>query len=153
MGICMLVRKKLRRGFSELVIILALVAIVIPIVMVVQGWLSSRAGSLENMNVIQPLSGYLVSRSYTNGEEVITIGIRNQGQTSYNVIKFKAILANGTVVEAREASGGGQVTLNPSSEKILVITVTTGATRVRGLIIVASEVATNKQIEIPINLG
>lgn len=149
----MLVRKKLRRGISELVIILALVAIVIPIVMVVQGWLSSRAGSLENMNVIQPLSGYLVSRSYTNGEEVITIGIRNQGQTSYNVIKFKAILANGTVVEAREASGGGQVILNPSSEKILVITVTTGATRVRGLIIVASEVATNKQIEIPINLG
>ncbi|MEM0066682.1 MAG: hypothetical protein QXH88_07160, partial [Sulfolobales archaeon] len=132
MGICMLVRKKLRRGISELVIILALVAIVIPIVMVVQGWLSSRAGSLENMNVIQPLSGYLVSRSYTNGEEVITIGIRNQGQTSYNVIKFKAILANGTVVEAREASGGGQVILNPSSEKILVITVTTGATRVRG---------------------
>ncbi|MEM1795352.1 MAG: hypothetical protein QW271_02755 [Sulfolobales archaeon] len=153
MGICMLVRKKLRRGISELVIILALVAIVIPIVMVVQGWLSSRAGSLENMNVIQPLSGYLVSRSYTNGEEVITIGIRNQGQTSYNVTKFKAILANGAVVDAREASGGGQVILNPSSEKILVITVTTGATRVRGLIIVASEVATNKQIEIPINLG
>ncbi|MEM2006395.1 MAG: hypothetical protein QXG17_02305 [Sulfolobales archaeon] len=149
----MLVRKKLRRGISELVIILALVAIVIPIVMVVQGWLSSRAGSLENMNIVQPLSGYLVSRTYTNGEEVITVGLRNQGQTSYKVTEFKAILTNGTVVEARNALSNEQVTLEPGSEKIFVIAVSSGTTRVRGLIVVASEVATNKQIEIPINLG
>ncbi|MEM1930623.1 MAG: hypothetical protein QXZ60_00915 [Sulfolobales archaeon] len=149
----MLVRKKLKKGVSELVIILALVAIVIPIVMLIQGWLSSRVGSLESVNLVQPLSGYLISRSYANGEEVITVGIRNQGQTSYNVVKFKAILANGTVVEAREASSSGQVTLSPGSEKVLVVTITTGATRVRGLIVVASEIATNKQVEVPIILG
>lgn len=153
MGNKMPVGKKLSRGISELVIILALVAIVIPVVMVVQGWLSSKAGSLENMNVVQPLSGYLVSRTYANGEEFVTFGLRNQGQTSYDVVKFKAILTNGSVVEARETSGSTQTTLKPGGEKVFVVMVTTGPVRVKGIVVVATEVATNKQIEVPINLG
>lgn len=153
MGNSVPVCKKLRRGISELVIILALIAIVIPVVMVVQGWLSSKAGNLENMNIVQPLSGYLVSRTYANGEEFITFGLRNQGQTSYDIVKFKAILTNGTVVEARETSGSTQTTLKPGSEKVFVVMAVTGSTRVKGMIVVATEVATNKQIEVPINLG
>lgn len=146
-------KKRVKRGVSELVIILALVAIVIPIVMVVQGWLSSRAGSLENMNVVQPLSGYLVSRTYTGSVEFITLGLRNQGQTSYNITRLRAILTSGVVTDATENSGNLRTLLNPGSEKIFVISVTTGSARVRSIIVIATEVTTNRQIEVPINLG
>ncbi|MCX8208222.1 MAG: hypothetical protein N3G79_01035 [Sulfolobales archaeon] len=147
--------RRVRKGVSELVIVLALVAIVIPIVMMLQSWLSSRVGNLENVNVVQPLSGYLVSRSYADGREFITIGLRNQGQTTYMIQDFRAILDNGTVV------GGTSISvrdisnreIKPGSDRVLTIVVTTGSARVRGVVVVTSEVTTNRLLEVVVNLG
>lgn len=146
-------RRKLRKGISELVIILALIAIVVPIVMVVQGWLSSKAGSLDSVNVVRPLSGYLVSRTYTNGREVITIGIKNQDQTAYNITEFKAILTDGRIVNAQQTTGTTKNVIEPGSEKVFVVTVDAGSTRVKSIIVTAAEVATNKLVELPVNVG
>ncbi|MCX8184592.1 MAG: hypothetical protein RMI56_06955 [Sulfolobales archaeon] len=148
--------RRARRGISELVIILALVAVVIPIVMMLQGWLSSRVGNLENVDIVQSLSGYLISRSYTDGREVVTIGLRNQGQTTYAIQDFRALLANGTVVggsfiTVREASSGREI--KPGSDRVFTIVVTTGTTRVKGIVVTASEAATNKQVEVLVSLG
>ncbi len=152
MGTDMAVERGLRRGVSELVIVLALIAIIIPIVMVLQGWLSSRAGSLEGINVIQPLSGYVISRTYTDGREVITIGLRNQGQTSYEVKGFKAVLVNGSVRDVEWSSSTAGTVLEPGSERVFVITVSSGSTRVKSIVVTASEIATGKRVETSINL-
>lgn len=149
----MSVGKSPGRGISELVVILALIAIVIPVVMVVQGWLSGKAGNLDSMNIIQPISGYLVSRTYADGKEFITFGLRNQGQTTYHIKSFRAILTDGAVVEAQETPHGDGATLEPGSERVFVVVVATGPARVKGMIVAATEVATNRQIEVPINLG
>ena len=148
----MAAKRGLRRGVSELVIVLALIAIIIPIVMVLQGWLSSRAGSLESISVVQPLSGYLVSRTYTSSGEVVTIGLRNQGRTPFSIGGFKAVLANGSVVDVRVPGNETSVALEPGSERVFVVTVASGPSRVKSIVVIATDTSTGRLIETPVNL-
>jgi archaellum component FlaF (FlaF/FlaG flagellin family) len=148
----MMSKKPLRRGVSELVIILALIAIIIPTIMAVQGWLSRNVGGLERVNTMPPLTGYVISRAYSGTSEIITIGLRNQGQETYNLSEFKAVLADGTIVSADEKTGSTTKVLNPGEERIYTLTVNSATSKVKSIIIVAKEANSKRTLEVPINL-
>lgn len=149
----MVVRRKFRRGLSELIIVLALIAIVIPIVMALQGWLSSKAANLEALSVVQPLSGYVVSRDFVSNTEIITISLRNQGRTPYNITNFRAVLSDGSIGDAVETRGDFNRILEPGTERVYIIKVSVNTPmRVRSLIVTAVDTASNKPVEISINL-
>lgn len=147
----MVSKKLLRRGISELVIILALIAIIIPTIMAVQGWLSRSVGGLERVNTIPPITGYVISRTSSENSEVITIGVRNQGRETYNLTGFKAVLTNGTIKIANEQSNAKK-TLDPGEERIYVLSVPSANLKVKSIVITAEEVSSKRTLEISINI-
>jgi len=148
-------RRSAARGVSELVVILALIAVVVPLILVLQSWLSSRAGALESVTVVQPLVGYLVGRTYSGGSEVITFGIRNQARDTFTIASnaVRAVLSNGSVVSATLVPSQS-VTISPGSEVVLTARVTTGSATVRTVaLIVATTDSTGKKVELTVNVG
>ena len=148
-------RRSAARGVSELVVILALIAVVVPLILVLQSWLSSRAGALESVTVVQPLVGYLVGRTYSGGSEVITFGIRNQARNTFTIASnaVRAVLSNGSVVSATLVPSQS-VTISPGSEVVLTARVTTGSATVRTVaLIVATTDSTGKKVELTVNVG
>jgi len=140
---------------SELVVILALIAVVVPLILVLQSWLSSRAGALESVTVVQPLVGYLVGRTYSGGSEVITFGIRNQARDTFTIASnaVRAVLSNGSVVSATLVPSQS-VTISPGSEVVLTARVTTGSATVRTVaLIVATTDSTGRKVELTVNVG
>lgn len=148
-------RRSAKRGVSELVVILALIAIVVPLIIVLQNWLSSRAGALESVTVVQPLVGYLVGRTYSGGNETITFGIRNQARDTFTIASnaIRAVLSDGNVVNASLILPRS-VTISPGSEVVLTVKVATGSANVRtvALIVTATD-STGRRVELSINIG
>lgn len=141
-------KKLLRRGVSELVIILALIAIIIPTIMAIQSWLLRNVGGLERVNTMPPITGYVISRTYSGNSEVITIGVRNQGRETYNLSGFKAVLADGSVAPANEMSSTTK-TLSPGEEKVYVLST---SPNVKSIIVIAKEASSGRTLEVSINL-
>jgi len=151
-------RRPTTRGVSELVIILALIAVIVPLIMVLQSWLSSRAGALESVTVVQPLVGYLVRRTYSgDNTEVITFGIRNQARDTFTITSVRAVLSNGSVVNAYIASpttSPQSVSISPGDEVVITVRVNTGSANVRTTaLVVAATDSTNRRVELTINVG
>ena len=147
-------RRPTTRGVSELVIILALIAVVVPLIMVLQSWLSSRAGALESVTVVQPLVGYLVRRTYSgDNTEVITFGVRNQARDTFTITSVRAVLSNGNVVDAYITSPQS-VSISPGDEVVITVRVNTGSANVRTTaLVVAATDSTNRRVELTINVG
>jgi len=151
-------RRPTTRGVSELVIILALIAVVVPLIMVLQSWLSSRAGALESVTVVQPLVGYLVGRNYSgNNAEVITVGIRNQARDTFTIASVRAVLSNGSVVGASVISPTTPpqtISISPGGEIAITVRVNTGFANVRTTaLVVSAKDSTNRIVELTINIG
>ncbi len=147
----MVSKKLLRRGVSELVIILALIAIIIPTIMAVQGWLSRNVGGLERVNTIPPITGYVISRTSSENSEVITIGVKNQGRERYNLTEFRAVLTDGAIATVNERSGTTRI-LGPGEERIYVLSVSSAKLKVKSIVITAEEVSSKRIFEISINI-
>jgi hypothetical protein len=149
-------RRSAVRGVSELVVILALIAVVVPLILVLQSWLSSRASTLESVTVVQPLTGYLVGRTYGGGTEVLTFGVRNQARDTFTIANngIRAVLSNGSVVSATVVSPTPPISIPPGSEVVITARVGTVSALVRTIAIVISATdSTNRRVELTISLS
>ncbi|MCC6047292.1 MAG: hypothetical protein LM571_03790 [Desulfurococcaceae archaeon] len=149
-------RRSAVRGVSELVVILALIAVVVPLILVLQSWLSSRASTLESVTVVQPLTGYLVGRTYSGGTEVLTFGVRNQARDTFTIANngIRAVLSNGSVVSATVVSPTPPISIPPGSEVVITARVGTVSASVRTIAIVISATdSTNRRVELTISLS
>lgn len=146
--------RRLRGGISELVIILALIAVVIPVVMIVQSWLSRNASGLDRVSAMPSLVGYIISRARSGDTEILTVGIRNQDQAAFEVTGFRAIVSDGSVRSATERSGNLGTVLSPGEEKVFVISVNnlSSSIRVRGIVVISRESSSGRIVETLINV-
>ena len=148
-------RRSAARGVSELVVILALVAVVVPLILVLQNWLSSRASTLESVTVVQPLVGYLIGRTYSGGNEVLTFGVRNQARDTFTINTVRAVLSNGSVANTvTVVSPTLPATISPGSEIVITARVGTVPTSVRTTaIIVSATDSAGRSVELTISLS
>ena len=119
--------RKLRKGVSDLVIILALVAIAIPIMLTVQHWLSSQTGRVTSYVTIPSLYATVLSKSKTDTVQTIVVKIENKGSETYSVEvnKISVVLSNGTVINANGQILAGSKTLAPGSSTVILVKVNT----------------------------
>ncbi len=119
----------LRTGVSDLVVILALVAIAIPVALALQGWLGAQASRINSYTAAPQVSGVIISKSYTSSEgQVFVIKLKDTGTYNYSLtgITARAILANGSVINAASVSVASQTTtLQPGTSVTLSIVVKT----------------------------
>ena len=122
-----LFKKKLRKGVSDLVIILALVAIAIPIMLTVQHWLSSQTGRVTSYVTIPSLYATVLSKTKTDSVQTIVVKIENKGSETYIIEKDKisVVLSNGTVIDINGEILAGSQTLAPGSSTVILVKVNT----------------------------
>jgi len=93
-----------RKGVSDLVVILTLIAISIPVAMAVQNWLGAQASRMNSYVATPELQGVLISKSSSSGETVFILKIKNTGDKNYQIsdssVNASVILKNGSVVNA-----------------------------------------------------
>ncbi len=98
------IRLNNKKGVSDLVVILTLIAISIPVAMAVQNWLGAQASRMNSYVATPELQGVLISKSSSNGETVFIVKIKNTGDRNYQIsdssINASVILKNGNVVNA-----------------------------------------------------
>ncbi len=118
------IKKFLRRGVSDLVVILALVAIAIPVMITVQQWLSSQTGKVTSYVSIPSLYATVLSRSKTETSQAVTIKIENKGGDTYVLSnQAKVIFSNGTTVTVQATVIAGDQTIAPGSSSVVLIKV------------------------------
>ncbi len=118
----------LRTGVSDLVVILALVAIAIPVALALQGWLGAQASRINSYTAAPQVSGVIISKSYTSEGQVFVIKLKDTGTYNYSLtgITARAILANGSVINAASVSVASQTTtLQPGTSVTLSVVVKT----------------------------
>ena len=121
--------RKLRKGVSDLVIILALVAIAIPIMLTVQHWLSSQTGRVASYVTIPSLYATVLSKSKTDTMQSVVIKIENKGSETYTieVNRISVVLSNGAVINVSGQILAGSQTLAPGSSSIILVKVNTAS--------------------------
>ncbi|MEM4519109.1 MAG: hypothetical protein QXD94_01550, partial [Sulfolobales archaeon] len=60
-------KNTVKRGVSDLIIVLALISVAIPVTLAVQHWLSSQVGKATTYSVTPKISANLISIDYRNG--------------------------------------------------------------------------------------
>ncbi len=120
-------RFKVRRGVSDLVVVLTLIAISIPVAMALQNWLGAQASRMNSYVTSPKLQGVVVGKSSGEGYSVIIVKVKNSGDVTYNLSKanISVILKDGTVVSGRNGSVkvsiAGPLELQPGRSTILSI--------------------------------
>lgn len=147
-------RKILRKGVSDLVVILALVAIAIPVALALQGWLGSQASRMSSYTATPQVSGVLVSKSVSSASQVFIIRLKNTGSYNYSLtsITAKAILANGTIVQATVNVASNLDKLQPGTTATLSIVVATKAD-VKTIVLTLENLNTGKEETLNINVA
>ncbi len=145
----------LKKGVSDLVVILALVAIAIPVALALQGWLGSQASRMSSYTATPQVSGVLVSKSVSATGQVFVIRVRNSGSYNYSLtsIGAKAILANGSIVKEVTVNVASNLNvLQPGTTTILSVIVPTKAT-VKTIVLTLENLNTNKGETLNINVA
>ncbi len=119
--------KYARKGISDLVVILALVAIAIPVALALQGWLGSQASRISSYVATPQVNGVLISKTSTATEQVFVIKLEDTGNFNYslNSISAKAILTDGTVIKASVSLATSGTVLEPGTSATISVTVGT----------------------------
>ncbi len=147
-------RKILRKGVSDLVVILALVAIAIPVALALQGWLGSQASKMSSYTATPQVSGVLVSKSVSSTGQVFIIRVKNTGSYNYSLasIVAKAILANGSIIQATVSTASNLNVLQPGTTTTLSVVVSTKAD-VKTIVLTLENLNTGKEETLNVNVA
>jgi len=147
--------RALRAGVSDLVVILALVAIAIPVALALQGWLGAQASRINSYTATPQISGVVISKSYTSSGQVFVIKLKDTGTYNYSLsgVTAKAILANGSVINAYSVNvASGTTTLQPGTSVTLSVTVNTRV-GVKTLVLSLLNENTGKKATVNVNIA
>ncbi len=147
-------RRILRKGVSDLVVILALVAIAIPVALALQGWLGSQASKMSSYTATPQVSGVLVSKSVSSTGQVFIIRVKNTGSYNYSLasIVAKAILANGSIIQATVSIASNLDVLQPGTTTTLSVVVSTKAD-VKTIVLTLENMNTGKEETLNVNVA
>lgn len=142
-------RSVVRCGASDLIVVLALIAVAIPVAFAIQGWLTSQIGRVSMYSVAPTLIANIVSMEYRNNDTVVLISLTNNGSSDMNIstgINVTAILEDGTIRVAQVSRLTNKPTLKPGDEEVLVIRLTGVSSKVDTLVIEVRDVAGNSYL-------
>jgi len=114
----------MRRGVSDLIVVLALISIAIPVAVVMQHWLSSQVGRATSYSSVPAVIANLVSTQYRDSNVSIVVSVENRGSNNLNLnnINVKLLLENGSAVNGTSQLLSGSSTLAPGGKASVMIT-------------------------------
>ncbi len=130
---------RMRRGVSDLIVVLVMAAIAIPVAFAVQSWLQGQASRVSEQTAIPEISGTLTSKELRNGTLTVTIKLKNNSDSDFSVTGVNIVSSDGTTTAAQYSTipvggtvGPGQTlvivaTGNVASPQLLVVTLTSDA--------------------------
>ncbi len=149
--------RKMRKGVSDLVVILTLVAIAIPIALAVQGWLGAQASRMNSYVATPEIQGVLISKSISSSGQLFVIKVKNLGNGEYNLsttaVKGKAVLEDGSVVDAIVKIASSTTILKPGESATLSILIPGTTSVVKTINIEFQEVNTGNTASITVSVS
>ncbi len=151
-----LLGRKMRKGVSDLIVILTLVAIAIPVALAVQGWLSSQASKVSSFSTVPNFDSVVLSKSSNGSTQVYVIKLRNLGDYSYDLesLNSYAIIESGKYINATNISrvAFNKVTLEPGDSIIISVTFET-TDKIKNIVLELLNKNTNKVELIEVNVA
>jgi len=145
----------MRKGVSDLIVILTLVAIAIPVALTVQGWLSSQTSRVSSFSTVPNFESILVSKSVSGDTQVYIIKIRNLGDCSYNMsgLAAYAVLEAGSVISAQNNQViTSNTVLSPGDSATVSVTFKTSG-KIKSIVLELPNIDTGKSESIEINVA
>lgn len=147
--------RKFKKGVSDLVVILTLVAIAIPIALAVQGWLGAQASRMNSYVATPEIQGILVSKSVSSTGQLFVIKVKNSGNGEYNLstaaVIGKAVLEDGSIVDATIRIASSATTLKPGESATLSVLIPGTTNVVRTINIEFQEINTGNTASITVS--
>ncbi|RLG86100.1 MAG: hypothetical protein DRO15_06595, partial [Thermoprotei archaeon] len=111
--------KCMKKGLSELVIIMVLLAIAIPVAFIVQSWLTQQAGVLPQVSSVSAN----IEKKWFNvdtGTTYILVNIRNNGDNPISIIDSYVITPSGALPKVSPVNETLPITIEPKSSKVVL---------------------------------
>ncbi len=146
MGMRMGSGKRCAKGLSELVVIMIAVAIAIPVMFLLQAWLT---GQIAKMPELESVAVTYDAKPINTNTRLVSITVTNNGNDPISVEGVLVVYtaSNGSVVSQNFSStltGSLPITIDPKSSKTLAISIS-GASNVNGVVVTVKSLATNSQ--------
>jgi len=138
--------KRYVKGLSELVVIMIAVAIAIPVMFLLQAWLT---GQIAKMPELESIAVTYDAKPINTDTMLVSITVTNNGNDPINVEGVSVVYtaSNGSVILRNFNSTLSEslpITIDPKSSKTLMISIS-GASKVNGAVITVRSLATNAQ--------
>lgn len=130
-----MIRKRISRGLSELVVIMIAVAIAIPVMFLLQTWLAGQVGKLPELDSV---TATYVSKSINSSSILVVLNIKNNGNEPINITSISVVYTQtGGNINSSSFTPLGTVlplSIDPKSEKTVSLVIN-GATKVNEIIV------------------
>lgn len=140
---------RMRRGVSDLIVVLVMAAIAIPVAFAVQSWLQGQASKVSEQTAIPEISGALTSKELRNGMLTVTIRLKNNSDSDFTVAGVSIVSSDGTTASAQYSTIPSGGTVSPGQTLVIVAT---GNVTSPQLVVVTltSDTGTTTTVEIPL---
>ena len=138
--------KCMKKGLSELVIIMVLLAIAIPVAFIVQSWLTQQAGVLPQVSSVSAN----IEKKWFNvdtGTTYILVNIRNNGDNPISIIDSYVITPSGALLKVSPVNETLPITIEPKSSKVVLFSITQQVT-ITSMLLKVYDVTSNSVFEV-----
>lgn len=138
--------KCIKKGLSELVVIMVLLAIAIPIAFIVQSWLTQQAGVLPQVSSVSAN----IEKKWFNVDTGITyilVNIRNNGDNPVNIIDSYVITPSGALTKVSPINETLPLTIEPKSSKVVLFSIAQQVT-ITSMMLKVYDITSNSVFEV-----
>ena len=141
--------RRMRRGVSDLIVVLVMAAIAIPVAFAIQSWLQGQASKVSEQTAIPEISGTLTSKELRNGTLTVTIKLKNNSDSDFSVTGVNIVSSDGTTTTAQYSTIPAGGTVSPGQTLVIVAT---GSVTSPQLVVItlASDTGATTTVEIPL---
>ncbi len=141
--------RRMRRGVSDLIVVLVMAAIAIPVAFAIQSWLQGQASKVSEQTAIPEISGTLTSKELRNGTLTVTIKLKNNSDSDFSVTGVNIVSSDGTTTTAQYSTIPTEGTVGPGNTLVIVAT---GSVTSPQLVVItlASDTGATTTVEIPL---
>ncbi|MEM4970013.1 MAG: hypothetical protein QXE01_02035 [Sulfolobales archaeon] len=138
--------KRYIKGLSELVVIMIAVAIAIPVMFLLQAWLT---GQIAKMPELESVAATYNAKLINTNTILVSITVTNNGNDPISVDSILAVYttSNGSIKPLNTTttlSGNLPITIDPKSSKTIIINID-GASNVDSIVVAVRSLTTNAQ--------
>lgn len=141
--------RRMRRGVSDLVVVLVMAAIAIPVAFTLQSWLQGQASKVSEQMAIPEISGTLTSKELRNGTLTVTIRLKNNSDSDFRVTDVSIVSSDGTTTSAQYSTIPAGGTVSPGQTLVIVATGSVASPQLV-VITLTSDTGATTTVEVPL---